>query len=543
MARHRKRKGSGGALSAAGLRPAVSWKKRWLENFQPRQVDAPWQALAPLLALAFFLRAAVALSGDFVIHPDEVMQYLEMAHLAVFGNGVINWEFFYGARSWLTPGMIAMILALCDAVGLGTPEYYVSIVKLCFCGLALAIPWGMYHYTRRMFTETAGRIALIAGVLWPELIGFAHKPMTEFIATALICGALGIAGRSRPALVAAGALFAAAAAVRMQYLPAAGLLALAFLAAVPLRSWPLFFAGAAAPLVAVGIVEWLTWGYPYASYIANFKVNLVLNPMRAGESPVWLPSAWLLAASAGGVLAAVAFWIENWRRSLPLWSAFAIVLVLHSLSSHKEYRFIYLAIVLWLIPASCLLSRLPAAAGQLQKTAAAILSVYSAAFLLNLTPGTVWLYKGFSHEKEGGVRFIRDQSEQFAAYRFLARQTDVQGVADLSELAYHRTPGYYYLHHKVPFYDQTSFSQQLQRGMKAEELVSHVIIEAGPAIAGFEQLAVFGEKQIVRSTATDGIRAWKDYSIYIVHKKLEEMVIKKAGLHIPPTPPLFEFAD
>ncbi len=31
------------------------------------------------------------------------MQYLEPAHRLAFGNGVIYWEYFYSARSWLVP--------------------------------------------------------------------------------------------------------------------------------------------------------------------------------------------------------------------------------------------------------------------------------------------------------------------------------------------------------------------------------------------------------------------------------------------------------
>ena len=46
-----------------------------------------WKHLWSVLALAFAARAFVALSGDFALHPDEIMQYLEQAHRLVFGNG------------------------------------------------------------------------------------------------------------------------------------------------------------------------------------------------------------------------------------------------------------------------------------------------------------------------------------------------------------------------------------------------------------------------------------------------------------------------
>ena len=35
------------------------------------------------------------------------MQYPEPVHRLELGNGVIYWEYFYGARSWLLPGVAA----------------------------------------------------------------------------------------------------------------------------------------------------------------------------------------------------------------------------------------------------------------------------------------------------------------------------------------------------------------------------------------------------------------------------------------------------
>ena len=51
--------------------------------------EPPWKYLLPVLAPTFAARAAIALSGDFLLHPDEIMQYLNPAHRLVFGNGVL----------------------------------------------------------------------------------------------------------------------------------------------------------------------------------------------------------------------------------------------------------------------------------------------------------------------------------------------------------------------------------------------------------------------------------------------------------------------
>ena len=68
--------------------------------------ERPWKFLLPVLALAFVARAAIALSGDFVLHPDEIMQYLEPAHRLVFGNGVTYWEYLlrcpFVAGAWVS---------------------------------------------------------------------------------------------------------------------------------------------------------------------------------------------------------------------------------------------------------------------------------------------------------------------------------------------------------------------------------------------------------------------------------------------------------
>ena len=165
----------------------------------PQTSDEPvWKFLWPVLAVAFAVRAAIALSGDFMLHPDEIMQYLEPAHDAVFGNGVVYWEIFYGVRSWLVPGLAAGVIALLDAAGLGHPMWYVGGVELTFCAVSLLIPAGMYFFARRHLDETAARVALIAGAFWYELGGFAHKPMTEFVATALLMVLLALCVRPSP---------------------------------------------------------------------------------------------------------------------------------------------------------------------------------------------------------------------------------------------------------------------------------------------------------------------------------------------------------
>ena len=153
----------------------------------------------PCLLAAFAVRAAVALWGDFVLHPDEIMQYLEPAHYAAFGNGVLYWEYIHGARSWLIPGAVAGVLKALDAIGLAQPAVYIAVVKLLFCLLSLLIPWAMYRFTRITVNEQAARVALLFGCFWYELVALAHKPFTEFVSAAVLMTALALSVGARNA--------------------------------------------------------------------------------------------------------------------------------------------------------------------------------------------------------------------------------------------------------------------------------------------------------------------------------------------------------
>ena len=304
-----------------------------------------------MLALAFVARAAIALSGDFVLHPDEIMQYLEPAHRLVFGNGATYWEYFYGARSWLVPGLVAGVLKLFDIVGLGQPFWYVGGVKLVFCAISLLIPAGMYFFARWHFGETAARVALLMGAFWYELVGFAHKPMTEFVATALLVSLLALCVRPAPdklrVVLTAAVLAVLVAAIRVQYAPLALLvLGLFFLRTGKKTQLVLI---AASVLVAIGVFDAITWdGGLFHSYVVNIRVNLALGDLRAGESPAWQFLYWLLIANMG-LVALCVLALPDLRRYGFLLTLIALTLLIHSTQSHKEYRFIFAVIPLWLL--------------------------------------------------------------------------------------------------------------------------------------------------------------------------------------------------
>ena len=490
--------------------------------------ERPWKFLLPVLALAFVARAAIALSGDFVLHPDEIMQYLEPAHRLVFGNGVIYWEYFYGARSWLVPGLVAGVLKLFDIVGLGQPFWYVGGVKLVFCAISLLIPAGMYYFARWHFGETAARVALLMGAFWYELVVFAHKPMTEFVATALLMSLLALCVRSAPdklqVVLTVAVLAVLVAAVRVQYAPLALLvLGLFFLRTEKKMQLAL---AAVTVFVAVGIFDAITWdGGLFHSYVVNIRVNLALGDLRAGESPAWQFLYWLLIASMG-LVALCVLALPDLRRYGFLLMLIALMLLIHSAQSHKEYRFIFVVIPLWLLISADFVvwfaSRASAGRsrmllGPTSLVLAASFAAVSLAGILNALPYQDRVYKAYSRET-GMVGFLRNQDPIFAAYRYLANAPEVSAVWQVDR-PYFNLPGYYYLHRAIPFYDANTghLIFEDQKKIEVEEIVASVshIASADPAtsIPGYSVEKTFGTIRILRRDADEpAIHPWQEYA-------------------------------
>ena len=490
--------------------------------------ERPWKFLLPVLALALVARAAVALCGDFVLHPDEIMQYLEPAHRLVFGNGVTYWEYFYGARSWLVPGLVAGVLKLFDIVGLGQPAWYVGGVKLVFCAISLLIPAGMYFFARWHFGETAARVALLMGAFWYELAGFAHKPMTEFVATALLVYLLALCVRPAPdrlrVVLTAALLAVLVAAIRVQYAPLALLvLGLFFLRTGKKMQLAL---AAAAVFVAVGIFDAMTWdGGLFHSYVVNIRVNLALGDLRAGESPAWQFLYWLLIASMG-LVALCVLALPDLRRYGLLLALIALTLLIHSTQSHKEYRFIFVVIPLWLLIGADFVVWFASRASEgrsrmsLGPTSLALTASFAAislAGILNALPYQDRVYRAYSNET-GIVNFLRNQDPIFAAYRYLASAPRVAAVWQVDR-PYFNLPGYYYLHRTIPFYDANTgrliFADEKKTELEAiVASISH-IASADPAtsVPGYSVEKTFGTIRILRRDANEpAIRPWQEYA-------------------------------
>ena len=506
-----------------------------------------WRYFWPVLALAFAARAAVALSGDFTLHVDEIMQYLEQGHRLAFGNGIVYWEYFYGARSLLVPALIAGILKSFDAVGLGQPAWYVDGVKLAFCALSLLVPAGMYFFVRRHLDETAARVALLAGAFWYELAGFAHKPLTSFVAVALLMGLLALCARplpDRPGAAWPSAWLAAflavsAAAIRLQYAP----LALALLCLFLLRAdWGTrrhVVVVATVLFCAVGMFDALTWDaglfHSYANYL---RFNLLYD--RTGDTSPAHQYLWQLLLSSGGLGLLCLPALCNPRRYGLLLLLIVLILLPHSAEGHKEYRYIFAAVPLWLLVGAGVVTRLAGRMGRpvlVYGAAGALFAAISLSGLSNTLPG---LDEVHPHESGGLLpRFIYSQDPVFAVFRHLAAAPGVTGVWYFDD-NYYATPGYYYLHRRIPFYDaRTGRANGLDKDLETlRASVSHLVTRASNlAVPGYEAEKTIGNVRILRRVEDEPpVRQWQRFTPTITDLFPHEFLYRIYP-DAPPPPP------
>ncbi len=502
-----------------------------------RAGDEPvWRWFWPVLALAFAVRAGIALYGDSRLHFDEYMQYLEVGHLLAFGNGVMYWEQVYGARSLLLPVAIAGILVLFDAVGLGQPAWYVGGVELAFCALSLAIPAGMYFFARRHLGEMSARVALVAGAFWYELAGYAHKPLTELVATALLTALLALCVRASPdgsGTARAGGAWAVAllavlaAAVRIQYAPLAlALLGLWFLRAGKAARVQAAFA-AAAVLLAVGAFDAVTWDAGlFQSYVNNLRFNLGLERTAYETKPAYQYLVWLLFTGGGLSALCAAAAASAPRRYGFLLLSIALILLIHSTQTHKEYRFVFAVVPLWLLAGADLVARLAERAGKpalAYGLAGALFAAVSLVGILNALPEQD---EACCAGNPLPIRFLRDQDATFAAYRYLATAPGVEAVWQIDR-AYLATPGYYHLHRKIPFYDsQTGVANDLHQLETLRVSASHIVTELPELVVpGYAVEKAFGNLRILRREENDApVRRWEEYRPFIPNTYSEEFL-------------------
>ena len=325
--------------------PAVSTSSRRQRRWLPRDRPLPW-----LLLLATILRIWAASTPGFH-HPDAIYQYLEPAHRLLTGDGVITWEWRTGIRSWMLPALLAIPLGIGDALD---PNGSLPMIlpRIATALASLGIVWAAWDIGRRHAPLT-GVLAAFVMATWFETIFFAAETLAEPIAVAAIMPAAALATGPRITLVksvAIGALAGFASLARPHYAPAAGVLLLIAWwptlrpSTFSAHRWIALAIGAALVALASAAIDASQGLTPFAWILGNFEQNIVHNvSARYGTFPLLSYVAWFMEMWGWWMIPAVVGILFGWRQCPGLLAAAAVVIAIHSVIPHKEYRFVFLA--------------------------------------------------------------------------------------------------------------------------------------------------------------------------------------------------------
>ena len=299
---------------------------------------------------------------------------------------------------------------------------------------------------------------------------------------------------------------------------------------------------------AFGLFDAVVWdGGLFHSYVTNLRYNLILGAMRTGESPAYQFLLWLTLAGVGLSLLCVAVALRRLRRYGFLLGLIALVLLVHSLQAHKEYRFIFAVIPLWLLTGADLAARLAARGDRPRRFAGfatAGFAAVSLAGILNALPYQDRVYRAWSRET-GVVGFVRNQDPIFPTYRYLARAPGVTAVWQVDR-PYYNLPGYYYLHRKIPFYDASTGSGLKRNVETVSSLVSHIVsADPGFSVPGYSLEQEFGEVRILRRGENEPpVRPWIDHAPVVVSNRTKR-IMRRIDPAAPSPPANFgiRFAD
>ena len=483
------------SVSATGVR-AKTLPVRWPAE---RQLTATFLLLLVLLAVALRLVPIVFVPS--LNWGDEIFQATEQAHRLVYGYGLVPWEFQLGMRSWLLPGTVAAVMQLARLVGDG-PEIYLPVIAAAF-GLLASMPVVCcFLWARRWYGLAAAFAGAAFVAMAPELVYFGARTFTETVAAHLLVIACFLLYSADPApsrrrLFAAGILLGFVCLLRIHLAPAVMLVALWTQPSLWRARLPALVAGGLLATAFGAVVDWLTLGYPLVSLWRNVLFNVVDGVSTGFGTEPWnyylLGEAALWGSAGLFVLLAV---LLGARRLPHLLAAAIIIVAVHSGFAHKEYRFIYPAVVLVMVLAGLGIGQLTQWAadwvtrqGVGRQVAGALcamlLMAYSGGLMFQVWTGETMVHlRSRVHDNLLAAAYVR----QMPAFCGLG----LYGAEGRDWVMY---GGYSYVHRPVPMYWPED-EAELAAASPAFDTLLYTVPPA-PQL-GFETVACFGETCVAR---------------------------------------------
>lgn len=413
-------------------------------------------ALCSVVLVAFGLRLIPVLFVPSLNWADEIFQTTEQAHRLVYGTGLVPWEFQLGMRSWLLPGAIAGLMEFARIFGDG-PDFYLPMIAGAFGLLAVVPAVCCFLWCERWFGLPAAIVGGLCVAVAPELVYMGARTLSEVVAAHLLVWALylldpGYRVESGKRLFWVGAILGLVFVLRVQLAPAIVLLAAWIVRRGSSAQLLNVAAGGAGVLIVAALFDAMTLGSPLASIWRYVVYNVYYGASSTfGTEPWYYYGLGELAIWGNGFSIVLILAVLGTRQTwLPLLTAMVIVLA-HSLIAHKEYRFIYPAIVLLAVQAGIGLAGLtesirdrigePARWRSFGRLAALVLAV-GAWCALSLVTWTGAVLASFRHRAH----------DYLLAASYVAHDPTPCGLGLYGSTAWSWYGGYSYLHRPLPMF-------------------------------------------------------------------------------------------
>lgn len=403
------------------------------------------------IAAAATLRALLAWHDHSVFWPDEIHQSLEQAHRAVFGYGLVPWEFRDGARSWFFPGVIAAVWQVASLLGVDSSLALVMLARLFMVTCSIvAIVFAAKLAIDARGPRAGAAVAVILATLPPAVV-FSYRGMSETASMPLIAIAAWLLfKRSQRAALSAGIIFALACLCRYQN----GLFVLVFASTMLLqRRWRevAAFCGAGVGVALLGgLLDWATWGRPFHSFLVYVDFNLLQDGASTFGTEPFTFYATVLWSSIGPLLAVLLACFCVGAVAQPILGAAVLAFLLaHSVLPHKEFRFLVPCLPLFAsvvgIGADALLRRLPMPRVASAFAAVALTATFGVG-LVRLQYADMGQYMGTPRAE---LPVWKSEQDPTLLLADAGGQPDLCGVTVLGARAAF-TGAYTYLHRDVP---------------------------------------------------------------------------------------------
>lgn len=404
--------------------------------------------LTSLFIFVFLYRFIIAFNFLNLMWPDEIFQTLEQAHRLIFHKGYLPWEFSEGVRNWIFPGFLSIFVYIGSFLGPGSWGYSL-LIQAILCLFSLIPIFYTFQEITNRFGKYPGYLAIFIMGLFPFLVIAAPKAFNEFFAAHMFFAGLIIFENADPrdfkSIFLASFFIGLCFVLRIQYILCVPVVFIWYLLKKKVSFQGLFL-GFISIVLFAGFLDYLTWKYPFQSFWLYYKKNIFEGLAINYAASPWHYYFQLFVTKFSYTLPFLLFLaligcFQNLLPLLVLLTAFTP----HLFIPHKEFRFIYLAVLMFII--------------LMMLGTGYILSRWKNFKKVYIPLICIWIISLIYIQKLEMKSYL-DSAGILHTYRTLSANDEICGLGQ--NTSWIITGGYYYLHKKIPIYE-----------MDHEQKVSH----------------------------------------------------------------------